>query len=699
MSLRRRILPVLAAFSVISALFSAEPVLLSPVPGEWSNPQMLVIDGDDSSFYTYSTNGSDPLVSGFAYDGPVLLAAEGDVVLRVAKFEDGRTWETEVRYSVVPDGGKEPYSGVIGSFSGSGMMSYTAGTEFSFPEPLEYSFGMPPDSFVSGGTVSCSEKNMISRYVPCTVLDRNSGRRWRFMISMIPREAGVYTRRSVPFTVTDWNLVTFTDPGLIYRIDSGYWQQPDAPVVLDRTSSHMVSWQSVAYEPGNPVEFFVLPPKPSVKGKPMEGGGTLFTIDGDDSYMMRIAGAGGDSGLYKEIGADTFYGDRTEGEFRLELCVNSVPQGTVTVPYSVDKRPPPAPGIVSDAKSFYSRRQVSVSVTGDGKSDLFYAVDGPFLLDAGAEKVYTPESPELMRFAESGYRRAVGGRVRLTLDPGTGGAVFYRVRAYSSAGGNTGRVSAYSVIIDQYNYYFDSSSGSDIEDGTAEHPYRNFSDCVASVNAGRSACLRIRGSVQMPEGKTVLLSNCSVIGTDGACLVFPAGGSLVIKSAGLSMEDCRISAEGGASGASVTPVLKLEKSVLDMRNCEVTTDSDGSALFVEAYSSVVDISGSVISVASQSYASAVSSVNSRISVVNSAVAVSSRTAVALSATGGALSLSGNTMRIAGSIGRIAELFGVEADIDGNTFSAEFEAERAGVVPVHADGNTVLKEGKNSVYGF
>ena len=58
--------------------------ILSPVSGKWSNRQLLVIDVPAGSTAFYSINGESPEKSGFAYDGPVLIDLDGEVVVNVS---------------------------------------------------------------------------------------------------------------------------------------------------------------------------------------------------------------------------------------------------------------------------------------------------------------------------------------------------------------------------------------------------------------------------------------------------------------------------------------------------------------------------------------------------------------------------------------------------------------------------------------
>ena len=65
-------------------------VIVSPVEGTWANKQSLVLEVPEAYEVFYSFSGSHPMESGFAYDGPVMIEAEGAVSLKIALvFSDG----------------------------------------------------------------------------------------------------------------------------------------------------------------------------------------------------------------------------------------------------------------------------------------------------------------------------------------------------------------------------------------------------------------------------------------------------------------------------------------------------------------------------------------------------------------------------------------------------------------------------------
>ena len=71
---KKSLLFLFVFFVFVQSLFSQINVL-NPMPGNWANKQVLLIDTNNSEAaeYFYSVDGSSPKEFGFAYDGPVLL--------------------------------------------------------------------------------------------------------------------------------------------------------------------------------------------------------------------------------------------------------------------------------------------------------------------------------------------------------------------------------------------------------------------------------------------------------------------------------------------------------------------------------------------------------------------------------------------------------------------------------------------------
>ena len=319
----------LMTFFLFSFCFAYEIDVLSPKKGEWANKQMLVINDfpNPNGDFFYSLDGSDPQSFGFAYDGPVLIDVSGEIQLKVAYIDKaGAVSKKEISFSVNPiqeDSIEDnEYRNFLKIFNSSGIVNYTSGSDFSIPKQLFYSFSSfdmeelhkDESLFMKGNILRLSAENSITRYIPCTVFDSERRIYYRFVIKTYPQSAGVYTKKELPFTIEDWEKVTFHNRDLIYKIDSEFWGLPDdKPVIFDRSVSHMICWQSLDYSKGNVVEYYILPPKPKI----------IYTKKDDGSIVKhKIYGLG----TVEECFGDRItilFDDGKEKTFDLKVCVRA----------------------------------------------------------------------------------------------------------------------------------------------------------------------------------------------------------------------------------------------------------------------------------------------------------------------------------------------------------------------------------------
>ena len=694
---------------IVSILFSAAAFaqlkVISPIEGTFANRQMLVLETDGTGECFYSLNGTDPETFGFAYDGPVLIDLDGPVEIRIAKTGKNKE-EITVKYTVLPDNAfTASYGSFISSFYDSGILNYTSGSILSIPETLQYSFGLPPDSFLAGRDLSISQSSVLTRYIPCTLLDQANGKKWRFIIKTFPQTAGVYSRRDVPFVITDWDTITFTNENYIYKIDSEYWELPKKSIKLDRSVSHMIRWQNLEYKEGNPIDFFVLPPKPQLEQTTGDDGSLIFNLQGDPSYSMSVlssgaAGTGGAAGyqeLFTQLGVDTFYGDSISGTLQIGFYTNSVYQGMLEVPFAINKRPPSTPLISTSAASFYSREPVAVFIKGEETSDLYYAISEPYTIKSASE-TYSADSEAFASIRADNFKKADSSSLTLSLIPEGNGAVYYKVAAYSKNEKNVGPVATYGVIIDQYNYYYNSFADPSIADGTSLRPYATFDQCIQAINKGRYACLQVKGQLVIPAGVHYIVSNCLFVNDSDASIEFEQGASLIVKNSNLTIENFTICAAGDGKAVykidGLVPFFKLEDSVLDIIKCQIAAPFETNGLFVEAIRSSVNVNGTIASVSASSYASFISGVRTNVNIQNSSINTTAATSVILSLNQGDVFISNNSFKISGEKGRVAEFFAATGTLEKNSYKASLK-NASNAAPVYADSASSITQNDDS----
>lgn len=692
---------ILCALLVLPLPLFAEINLLSPVEGTFANRQMLVIDNSDGGDFFYSIDGADPETFGFAYDGPVLLDVEGEVQLNVTRITlEGKKEKCSVTYNVKSDNAsKTAYRDFVQTFYDGGILNYSAGSELIIPEELSFYLGLPPEDFMPACTLKLSAATVLSSYIPCTVFDSEREIRYRFIIRTYPQSAGVFSRRDLPFEISDWETIYFRNDNFIYKIDSEYWSLPKEPRKIDRNISHMISWQPLEYDAGNPIEFFVLPPRPEIIKNEFEDGSIVYSLRGDDSYALSIMNEadGTYSEMFSQIGIDAFYGDNISGKLTIGVFSNSVYQGNFSVAYNINRRPPRIPVITANTDSFVSRDSVDVKISTFRGSELFIALSEPLTLN-NTDFSYNPDNPVFKDIKLGAYKKVKGDSFSLHWAQNGLNPVYYKVSAYSKTDDNVSNAVEFAVIIDQSNYYFDASGDPAFADGTSNHPFTDFSQLNDALLKQRVVKLNVKGEMEINEVYNVS-ANFEIINSGDARLKFGPDGSLIIKASTLELSDCRIHNAADITKKSIVPLIKLENSVLTMKNCVIAADFAKNGTVIEASNSIINITETMSSSNAVSYVSFISAVKSRISIKDSSVSTNAETSVVISANGGNVTAEKNEFIVTGGSGRIAELFGLTASFKDNTFKSHLSNNTSKNQPLYVNKQTRLTNENNNIQGF
>ena len=199
--------------------------VISPVEGSFANKQCLVLDLQEGEEAYYSYSNTNPLNSGFAYDGPVLIDASGAVSLRVVVVSGNKKEQYEINYTSDDETNPFPTGTAEKSFIdrvlNERILLCTGESVISLPPSLSFSIGDGEKPFLPGTALAVSADNRLTRYVPCNLTDGTST--WRFIIHLASLEAGSFSQKTVPFQISDWENFTFTGKNLIWCIDNGIW--------------------------------------------------------------------------------------------------------------------------------------------------------------------------------------------------------------------------------------------------------------------------------------------------------------------------------------------------------------------------------------------------------------------------------------------------------------------------------------------
>lgn len=704
--LRTCCLLLLAAAAVFPAAAFSAADIISPVPGVWGNVQPLVLNTADGSELYYSLTGSDPLLSGFAYDGPVVIDEKGDVRVKItAVSKDGRRTDMSVSYTVrdIPQDGAGPDAiAFLQEISENPIRKYVSGTVFSIPPEFSYSLYDRPGQFAAGTALSLSEKNTWERYVPLTV--KSASGSWHFVMHIVAARTEPLRKRTVPFAVSNWTTLVFTSSKYSYQLDEGAWTAGPAEVYIDRFSTHTLRWK-VAGGPENASVFsYQLPPMPQLRCRAGGDGCAVFSLQAaarDSASVPFMLGRAGGSqslenvaeGQFLQLAADTFAGDELESVMRAGVYYDGVYQGVLEAAFALDRRPPAPPVVMSSSRSAFMHSQVSVSISAEQHADIYVSVSEPleFEIESGEKNQAAFDA------VQTGDYRLYDGK-ELLFSSLSDQATFYKIHAYAvDAAGNRSYETEYRVVVDELNFYLRPSAAASGEppDGSYNRPFTTFSQAVDAINATSNMRLHVSGTVPVAAMHTIR-SPCTILGVHDS-LVFADGAGLRISGAQVEIRNCVLDKRSSHSGDK--NLLSVSDATLTLRNCELKGQFRRNGMLVEAAASKLYFDNVNFTVQAPSYACAVSVLNSDCSVSQGGVSASAHTAVDFCVDGGKFSLQNSSLAVICRTGRCLELVRADAALLDNSFAARPLAEsgnRLPVVPVWKDADTVVRKEKGNV---
>lgn len=700
------LLPLLSLYSQI---------MQNPLPGVWANKQVLLLSLPEGSTAFYSLSEEDPETYGLIYDGPVLLDVTGDVSLTVLVTDkEGKKQRLTTQYSVkaVEESSKVLNTNqervFMNTLNSALYLDYTAGDELTLPSSLYYSFDKESKSFIPGVPISLSNKVIVPRFLPLTI--KKDSVFWRYIIKINPAQSSLYSRRDVPFFVTDWEIFTFKSTGYIYKIDGGWWCVPRLPVTLDRSKPHTIYWQSIEYSSDNSVKSFTLPPKPSIKTRKNIKGVATITCQGgkeDKDYLFGVKAEGTVTSLYKDFVLDTFYGDLYEGKESVGIYYDNLYQGDYSLSFRVNNLPPTSPIFVSSAKNGFSRDIVTLTVDTPPNCLVYTALSAPILLESPVNPALSdPASPVLENFTISDYKEF--REKRLYLQAIRDKATKYVVSAYClDKEGNKSAISNYQVIIDNCNYYFDSESKEiEAQDGTFLHPFSTFSQLSSYLNTSKYLNIYLSGRLTVNVNTLNLLHDVKIYGVKDAKIIFAPNSSLSLKDGSLLIKDCVItyaaptisSKEGKVSSEEsfiTKSLFDIDKAALTLDNVEVSASFAENAILINSNSATVTVNSSSVAASSTTYLAALSGVNSVVEVNNSSFSLVTGTAILFTCQGGLFTLTTSKCSFKATMGRVCELFNTHSVIKSNSFILNMENRSPSYTAIYTDKKNLMLEYKEN----
>ncbi len=706
---RRILLQVLCFLCAFSAIAFDANDIISPSQGTWANRQALVLDGSDGSELYYSLTGSDPLESGFAYDGPVLIDETGSVTLNITAVNaQGVRSDFTINYTVEPVSVTftDPHESLfVQALSSNPIRKYISGNSFDIPARFRWCLGNPIVPTYEGKGISLSALNCVDRYVACTVTEGTAF--WHFVLHVVPQEQKeqVLLDADVPFTLEDWSTFVFTGDKLIYQIDDAFWTASKEPLVLDRSVNHTVRWQSMNYEFGNPVHVFTLPAKPELTVNRESDGSVSFSVAKNANFTLGPARSLTEDCVTSSLPAqsrlvcDTFFDDSLYAVMKLGVYYRGVYQGDISCPFFVDRKIPQVPIIASSEKAGYARNRVLLSISGESDSEIYYAVSKPMLTDSGL----TSESEALFSSVEVGDYSLYDGS-EIVLSSRSRKTTYYKVCAYAKdVAGNQSARAEYHVVVDEFNFYLAPSSSAlnegAVPDGSYANPFTSFAQAQEALSRSSFMRLHVLGDIVLPHGDTVISTPIYLVGSDSH-IIIPDDARLVIKESDFSAEGCIFERTVPQYASSASDSLfVVDGGSLTLYECELVGTFAADGVLIDAANALIGLSSSGFTVQGASYAAVLSGTVCDVSVSNCRLTSSAQTAVTLTLNKSTLACSLSEATIITHLGRCIELVDSTALVNGCVFSAQRNDNFPGSVAIWKDIDSVVTAYANEEGGF
>ena len=612
--------------------------VISPVSGNWANPQMLVVDKDPDAEVYYSVDGSDPAVSGLDYTGPVL-------------FSD--TSINNVRFLAISSSGKKYIDQVYFSVNASSINPVSSlSPDGSLVETGEFMELHMDDGF------SCSTGNSVTQdsavkelifsavrgmriYFPVTVTDGTLT--WRWICASgedsVPFETETETAASDPasaapvVSILDWYFVDigYSLP-IYYSVDNSAWSLCDKPVFVDRTANHVLSWYSDSWK-GAEVQKVALPAKPEIKGIPSMAltAIPLFLSDQESPYTLYYRGSTrfvpdepdvGSAELGSGLLVELPKGIESAFSFRFLAVYEGLVHGEIDSSFTIDRKPPRTPNLDLPSESVYSR--TPVTVTPAGEDEIKVSISGePYSI--------------------------VNHSITLEGDPAKN--IDYTITLFAvDRAGNRSPSTVRKVSVNLDALFVDASMDvSAKRDGSPSAPFDTLDAALDTIRGSGKWRVYVKGKAPLSKTHTIT-ADVTIIG-DGAEITQNPLASIVLKEGALSVSGCTfqsLAAKGG-TGSYVPknglPLFDLGAGNFYLVNSELAGSGNSTASLLKSNGTNITIRDSVLSLETSEYASLIDSKNSVLHMASSRMTVSARNASAISLTSSTAELSNCTVDV------------------------------------------------------
>ena len=705
-------------FCVLSGF--SQTKILSPIEGNWLNPQPIILEKQADTEVYYSLSGTDPLKSGFAYDGPVALSGYGNFSLTIVTVQkDGKYLSQTVNWTV-SGRGRPNY---IPISDGESFVNFTETTKIVIPDTVYWSTGETSSSVPAlsemqrGGEISMDGGCSVDRYLPLYL--KTTAGYFRYILKINSNAdyllaKPIAEKEGIEFA--SWNYIRFLNGrNVIYSLDGGPWIQTKEPVLIDRSVPHTVSWKHLTavypYEtetsiPTEPDTFYI-PAKPEFVGIPAEGltNSSVIASPDNSEYILEYTLPDGRSVFLRSFYADTVSGDICNFSPEFTVYYRGIKQGKMSFSVSIDKRAPAMPEIVAAESSGFSRTLVALNLRSSTK--IFYAISEPIVSDDGFNLadvhngLFKNEMPETFIPLDSNDDFVI-----LPVPEDT--AALYTVYAYSQdAAGNYSGISEFSTVIDSVNYYVVSdavrakNSGKyddTYPEGSKNNPLRSVSEALEIGQMYGKPHLFVEGIFKdIPE--LLFYKNSVIIGTGETRLILGSDSDIIIRDSSLNVKGCSIEKTVPYTGSVFQKnLVKISGGSFKAENCEFFCSFDGSGTGITIDNGNLSLISCGLTMKASSYSALLSSAVSNITLKNVRGVSTAKTAVGISASGGTVNMDGVQLTVNGSFGRGAEFTNLSWAMTNCSFTSKNAI--SATTAVWTDSKSIKADESNNTYnGF
>ncbi len=646
----------------------AAQTVLSPTEGTWANYQSLVLNVPTNAEAYYSLTGENPLETGFAYDGPVLLELEDEVNVEIAVVDESGAVESfSVNYFV--DLQETP--SYISAAQESATIIINDRTSLDIPASVEYALGNS-QSLSSGKLLKISGRMIFERYLLCTLYE--GAIPYRYVLQIGDYHVSEFDETlNDTLTITDWNYITFLhDAPIVYAIDDEPLRQSNSgKIYVDRSVDRVLKWQVYNGELSENFETLTLPKTPNVLGIPevaLVNKGVTLSLS-DSRYVFAQESDTGVPAFSSVYFIDTINGDAFGFSDEIPIYFDGIQHGSVPVTFIIDKIAPDAPILTATDTSGYSRKDVQIDISaGD---TVHYYIPTPETSKSGFVSTASTTMSNV-DFSDNVKYQVLNGD-KIYLSNSTGVAQLYDVYAYcKDNAGNTSDTVHYKTVIDPYNYYVSRIEGSSTTSalGTKDQPLTDFSDLHAIVNDSSFVNIYVDGvftnlsSIEFTEDFSLYL-------TDSSRLIFSPSESISIKNSSVSIFGGSIEQSNPQDTQSLqSTLLSSENSTLVFDNVEFLLSGGINSNCVVLNNSSVQFTNSGITVQTEAYGAGLKANNSIVLADNSRFVVVSETAIGMSLVSTTTQVNNSSFIGIGTLSRAIEFIDSTYSLINNEFLFE-----------------------------